>query len=69
MGVPMPAGCYVHIEKMVRQIAQDFTSDPSTIAHQYGPAAANVPQVVTTPPTSAPPSSGHGFLARFFGAR
>jgi hypothetical protein len=61
-----PAGCYMHIQNTVRDIARDFTRDPAGVARQY----ANVPSTETLPGNGGVvPSSRPSFLARFFGAR
>ncbi len=69
-GSVMPAGCYYNIERVVRGIANDFTRDPSVVAHQYAgqPIQEQVSPGGGSPPF-VPPTKRPNFLARFFGAK
>ena len=75
-GMRRPPAESVDIHAEVEAIARAFPRDPSTVAGQYGPQAANVPSLEPVPgqtpatdvpvgPTTQQPT----FIARFFGRK
>lgn len=70
-GIIRPASASANLQAEIASIARAFTSDPNTIAGEYGVNPANVPILEPAKPagTTTDVSVRPGIIARFFGRK